>query len=160
MTRSELLQLVLAHARSNGFEFRRWYVTRLGLEWQSPRDAVTRLESHRRYYALLFSHEFARAFWKAGDAMSLSVPNQIFQRRGADGTIQTVTRKAYIRRRMREHAWQYHLKQMAVCEEPLRYVRRFLRVEEELVLPEESFALGENTDFVIVDEEDLLPEED
>jgi hypothetical protein len=50
----------------------------------------------------------------------------------ADGSIGTVTRKAYTRRSAREDAWKYHLRELAVAEEPLRYMRRYLRVEEEL----------------------------
>ena len=35
MTRFELLQLLVGQARSNGFEFRKWYVSKLGLPWQN-----------------------------------------------------------------------------------------------------------------------------
>ncbi len=41
-------------------------------------------------------------------------------------------RKAYTRRSTREDAWRYHLRELAVSDEPLRYMRRFLRVEDEL----------------------------
>ena len=40
MTRFELLQLLVGQARSNGFEFRRWYVGKLGLPWQNARHAL------------------------------------------------------------------------------------------------------------------------
>lgn len=161
MTRSELLQLVVAQARSNGFEFRRWFTTRLDLEWTSSNEAVALLNQQRRYYAMLFSPEFASAFWKAGASMTLSVGSQTFQRLGPDGNVVTVQRKPYTRRRLREHSWKYHLKQMAVSEEPLRYVRRFVRAEEELDLPEPAAAEEKHdSPSVIVDEEDLLPEED
>jgi hypothetical protein len=56
MTRFELLQLLVGQARSNGFEFRRWYTSKLGLPWQNAKQAVETLASERRYYALLFSH--------------------------------------------------------------------------------------------------------
>jgi hypothetical protein len=59
MTRFELLELLLGQARTNGFEFRKWYTSRLGLTWQSSRQAIETLAAERRYYALLFSHEFA-----------------------------------------------------------------------------------------------------
>ena len=132
MTRLELLQLLVGQARSNGFEFRKWYVGRLGLPWTGAREAIEVLASERRYYALLFSHEFASTFWKAGETMTFQVPTQTFTRRMADGSIGTVTRKAYTRRSAREDAWKYHLRELAVAEEPLRYMRRYLRVEEEL----------------------------
>jgi hypothetical protein len=29
-------------------------------------------------------------------------------------------------------AWRYHLKEMAIADEPLRYIRKFLLIEEDL----------------------------
>jgi hypothetical protein len=133
MTRLELLTIVIGRARSNGFEFRRWYATRLGLPWIDADSALACVEQQRRYYALLFSHEFAIAFWKSGEDITFQVPAQTFQRKGADGTIQTVTRKTFTRRSARKDAWRYHLREMALAEEPLRYIRRYLNVEEDLV---------------------------
>jgi hypothetical protein len=132
MTRFELLQLLVGQARANGFEFRRWYVGKLGLPWKSALEAVETLSQGRRYYALLFSHEFASSFWKPGELMTFQVPTQTFTRKMPDGTIGTVYRKAYTRRSTREDAWRYHLRELAVAEEPLRYMRRYLRVEDEL----------------------------
>ncbi len=146
---------MVGQARSQGFPFRRWYAERLGREWPGLEDAVQLLSTERRYYALLFSHEFARSFWKAGSEMMLQIPVQTFQRRMADGSIGTVERKGHLRRMVREDAWRFHLKEMAAQEEPLRYVRRFLRVEEELVVPP-----VEERPIVIVDEEDLLPDDE
>lgn len=132
MTRFELLQLLLGQARSNGFQFRKWYAGKLGLPWVDAQKAIETLSVEKRYYALLFSHEFASHFWKAGELMTFEVPTQTFKRRMADGSIGTVTRKAYTRRSAREDAWRYHLRELAMAEEPLRYMRRYLRVEEEL----------------------------
>jgi hypothetical protein len=138
MTRFELLQLLVAQARANGFEFRKWYITRLGLPWDTTRQAIETLAAERRYYALLFSHDFASSFWKPGERMTFQVPTQTFTRRKADGTIATVSRKGYTRRSAREDAWRYHLRELAVAEEPLRYMRRFLRVDEDLDLDLDS----------------------
>jgi len=138
MTRFELLQLLIAQARANGFEFRKWYIRRLGLPWQTTRQAVESLSVERRYYALLFSHEFASNFWKAGERITFQVPTQSFTRRKKDGTIGTVIRKGYTRRSTRDDAWRYHLKELAVAEEPLRYMRRYLRVDEEIILEDDE----------------------
>ena len=132
MTRLELLKIVIGQARANGFELRRWYTARLALPWTSTADAIAALEQHRRYYALLFSHDFAMAFWKPGAEITFQVPAQTFARRMPDGTIQMVTRKPFIRRSARKDAWRYHLREMALAEEPLRYIRRYLNVEEDL----------------------------
>ncbi len=132
MTRVELLQLLVGHARANGFEFRRWYVRTLGRSWVDGTTAMEVLASERRYYALLFSHEFAQNFWKAGQTITFLVPTATFQRKMADGKIGTVNRKGYTRRSGRQDAWRYHLKEMALAEEPLRYMRRYLPIVEEL----------------------------
>ena len=155
MTRSELLLLVIGQARSEGFNLRRWYVGRLGRPWLGIQGAVHDLAEERRYYALLFSHEFACSFWKPGSLMTMQMPQQSFPRRCPDGSIRTVVRKGYTRR-TRADAWQFHLREMAVQEEPLRYVRRFLRVEDDLIADSEP----DTRPVVIVDEEDLLPEDE
>ncbi len=132
MTRLELIQLLVGQARANGFEFRKWFVGKLGLPWPGPKEAIEMLNTERRYYVLLFSHEFASNFWKAGERITFQIPTQTFQRIKPDGSVVTVTRKAYTRRSAREDVWRYHLREMAVAEEPLRYMRRYLRVEDDL----------------------------
>ena len=132
MTRFELLRLLIGQARTNGFEFRKWYTTRLGLPWQSSRHATEMLSAERRYYALLFSHEFARHFWKSGEKITFLVPNQTFLRTRPDGSVGTVTRKAYTRRSGRHDVWKYHLRELTSAEEPLKYMRKYLRIEDEM----------------------------
>lgn len=131
MTRLELLHLVVGRARTNGFEFRRWYTLRLGLPWISSEAALALLDGQRRYYALVFSHEFAESFWKPGTEITFDVPAQVFQRAMPDGTVRTVRRRAFVRRTARPNAWKYHLRQMALAEEPLRYLRKYLHIEED-----------------------------
>ncbi len=132
MTRLDLLQLVVARARANGFEFRRWYTGRLCLPWISAEAAVNLLEQQRRYYALIFSHDFACTFWKPGTDITFDVPARSFNRVMPDGTTRTVHRKSFIRRSARPEAWRYHLREMALAEEPLRYLRKYLHIEETL----------------------------
>jgi len=132
MTRLDLLKILVGQARTNGFEFRRWYTTRLGVPWISADAAFTLLEAQRRYYALLFSHEFASAFWKDGGEITFQVAAQTFERVLPGGGSATVTRKPFTRRSSRRDAWRYHLREMALAEEPLRYMRRYLAVEEDL----------------------------
>lgn len=138
MTRLELLQVLVGQARTNGFPFKKWYLSRIGRPWTTAQEALEILAGERRYYALLFSHEFASNFWKAGELMTFQVPTQTFSRAMADGSVRVVTRKAYTRRSAREDVWRYHLREMAVSDEPLKYIRRFVRVEEELDEAEES----------------------
>ncbi len=133
MTRVELLRALIRQAKSNGFEFRKWYVTRMSLPWTNFEAAVQTLSEQRRYYALVFAHEFAQAFWLEGSKMTFVVPTNRFTRILKDGTTMVVERKGHTRRTVLPDAWRFHLKAMAVTEDPLRYLRKFLLIEEDLV---------------------------
>lgn len=132
MTRQELLKLVVSRSRTNGFQFRRWYTRHCGRPWVTSDDALAWLSVGSRYLMLLFSHEFALHFWKSGERITFVVPPQKFQRILPNGKISTIQRKSYTRRSSRPDAWKYHLREMAAAEEPLRYVRKYLMVEEDL----------------------------
>jgi hypothetical protein len=129
MTRTELLRIVVRQARVNGFQFRKWFQTAIDPSWTSFDDAVETLAQRRRYYSLLFAHEFARAFWKQGSQISFVVPAATYTRRDKDGQIVTVSRKPFTRRTLKADVWRYHLREMAAHDEPLRYIRRFLVIE-------------------------------
>jgi hypothetical protein len=138
MTRRALLRMLVLRARANGFEFRKWYEANIEPEWKDLNQAISVLESGRRYYALLFAHEFARNFWKKGTQISFMLPSQEYTRLNAQGQPVTIQRKAFTRRTSRSTSntiWQYHLEQMAVWEEPLRYIRRFILTEDDLETP-------------------------
>jgi hypothetical protein len=132
MTKKDLLHLLVMRARANGFELRKWYKSKIDDEWPGAEGALQSLAHGHRYYALLFSHEFARAFWKQGTQMQFVVPTQHFTRLNAKGQRVTVTRKAYTRRTLKPNAWKYHLREMAASPEALHYIRRFLVTHEEL----------------------------
>jgi len=132
MTKKELLHLLVLQARANGFELRKWFQSKIDRQWTGPEAAIVTLASGNRYYALLFSHEFAQAFWRQGTQMQFVVPTQHFTRLNARGQMVTVTRKAYTRRTLKPDAWKYHLREMAASGDPLRYIRRFLVTHEEL----------------------------
>lgn len=135
MTRVELLQILIGKARENGFDFKRWYVACLRLPWENAHAALECVESQRRYYALLFHHDFARAFWKEGEIMTINLPAQAFESLMPDGSVKLIERAGSIRRKGRAGGWRYHLGQMAQQEEPLRYMRRFVNAEEEMEGP-------------------------
>jgi len=132
MTRVELLRALIRQAKLNGFEFRKWYVSRVTLPWESFDAAVVSLAVERRYYALIFSHEFAQTFWKPGSKMAFVVPVTSFTRISKDGSAKVVERRGHTRRTVKQDAWRYHLKEMVVADDPLRYIRRFLLIEEDM----------------------------
>ena len=129
MTRQELLRIVIRQDRANGFQFRKWFLAAIDPSWNSFDDAVDLLAEGRRYYSLLFAHEFARAFWKQGSQISFVVPAATYTRRDKEGQIVTVSRKPFTRRTLKADVWKYHLREMAAHDEPLRYIRRFLVIE-------------------------------
>ena len=130
MTRKELIHSLVLQARANGFNLRPWFQSKVGLEWAGTDACIDTLASEKRYYALLFSHDFAQHFWKQGEQMQFVVPTQSFSRLNARGEMIVVNRKAYTRRTLKPNAWRYHLREMATFEEPLRYIRRFLITSE------------------------------
>ncbi|WP_446742997.1 hypothetical protein [Silvibacterium acidisoli] len=132
MTRKELLHLLVVRAHANGFAFRQWYRATIDQKWTGMETALNILSTGHRYYALLFSHAFAEAFWKHGEQMQFTVPAREFIRLNNRGETIRVQRKAYTRRTLKPNAWRYHLREMADAEEPLRYIRKFLVTEEEL----------------------------
>lgn len=132
MTKQDILRILIRQARANGFEFRKWYQRRIEAPWSTFDDAVALLAEGHRYYALIYSHEFVRCFWKQGAQMSFIVPSASYTRRDKNGRIVTINRKAFTRRTIKADVWKYHLREMVVQEEPLRYIRRFLMIEEDL----------------------------
>jgi hypothetical protein len=132
MTREALLRILVGQAKTNGFEFRKWFLANVQPEWPGSDAAVALLSEQSRYYALLFSHPFARSFWKQGAQMNFVVPAVSYTRRNPRGQVVTVTRKAFTRRTIKADVWRYHLREMATSEDPLRYLRRFLLVQEDL----------------------------
>jgi hypothetical protein len=135
VTKRELLTALVLQARANGFDPCAWFQAGMAREWQGLDAAVDTLCYGQRYYALLFSHDFAQHFWKQGAQIQFVVPTQSFSRLNARGETIVVTRKAYTRRTLKPHAWRYHLRQMATFEEPLRYIRRFLITPQGHSLP-------------------------
>jgi hypothetical protein len=139
MTRRDLLRLVVLRARAHGFEFRKWYQANIEPEWKDFGHAISILDGGRRYYALLFSNEFARNFWKKGTQIRFTLPAQEYTRLDRKGQPVIIQRQAFTRRTSRSTSntiWQYHLEQMAVWDEPLRYIRRFILKEDELEVNE------------------------
>jgi len=132
MTRQETLFMLLSQAMVNGFEFRRWYQSNISREWPGTDESIELLAAESRFYALVFSHEFARAFWKQGAQMSFIVPSMTYSRMNGRGEVETISRKPFTRRTIKADVWKYHLRQMALSEDPIRYLKRFLPAHEQL----------------------------
>ena len=131
MNRKQMLRPLLNQAQFNGFAFKNWYQRHIQPEWPGAEQALDRLSIEGRYYTLLFSHEFARCFWKTGARMSFTVPGMTYPRVTTRGEVVQVTRKPFTRRTIKADAWKYHLRQMAAAEDPIAYLTRFLPREND-----------------------------
>jgi hypothetical protein len=138
--RIDKLRLLLNQAQFNGFEFRLWFTAHIQPKWPGAEQALTLLVTEGRYYALLFSHEFARCFWRPGTHMSFLVPAITYPRVNGQGKVVHVTRKPFTRRTIKADVWKYHLGQMAAAEDPIQYICRFLPVHHQNVLNEAGSA--------------------
>ncbi len=134
MNRKDLLRLLLNQAQFNGFEFRRWFLAHVRPVWPGGEEALALLATEGRHYTLLFSHEFARCFWRTGAHMSFMVPAVTYSRVNSQGDVLQVTRKPFTRRTIKPDVWKYHLRQMAAAEEPIDYLCRFLPAPDQLKL--------------------------
>lgn len=126
MNRRELLRLIISQAQFNGFEFRNWFQIHIQAVWPGTEQAVSVLSTESRYYALLFSHEFARCYWRSGARIAFIVPSITYPRINRRGEVVQVTRKPFTRRTIKPDVWKYHLRQMAATEDPMAYLKRFL----------------------------------
>src|ERR1700722_4136444 len=131
MNRRELLRLLINQAQFNGFQFRRWFQAHVHSNWPGTEPAIALLAKEGRHYTLLFSHDFARCFWRGGAHLiflvpSITVPSVTYSKIPAPGEVVQAPRKPLARRTIKPGAWKYHLRQMAVAEDPFEYLCCFL----------------------------------
>lgn len=131
MDLKELLRLLIDQAQSNGFEFRPWYESNIRSAWLGKENALETLASEGRHFALVFSHDFVRYFWKTGAQISFTIPSATYPRVNSQGEVIVITRKPFTRRTIKADAWKYHLRQMAAAEDPIAYLCRFLPIQDQ-----------------------------
>jgi hypothetical protein len=134
MMRKDVLRLLLNQAQFNGFEFRRWFMANVQPIWPGAEQALALLAGEGRHFTLLFSHEFASAFWRSGAQISFSVPSMTYARVNSQGEVVQVTRKPFTRRTVKPNVWKYHLSQMAASADPVEYMARFLPADHQLAI--------------------------
>lgn len=97
MTNEEILKKAIEKAIKNGFNFS---------GERDDQECFTIdlwLDTHMdMYYSLIFDHGFAKAFWKDEESPKLCAGNHLGE------------------------AWQYHLQEIVLEEEPLKYLKKFL----------------------------------
>lgn len=112
MTEAEILKKAIEKAVKNGYEF------------DYDLEAT---QYNLYYYAYIFSHSFAKAFW--GEQKHKWIPIIL------DPPILDTYRCDICDERAQyendDYCWQYHLQQMVLEEHPLKYIERFLEKKEE-----------------------------
>ena len=92
MSNEQILTKAIEKAFNDGFGFK-----------YAKNEDLTPIMTDNRFYPIIFSHPFARAFWGEEaftEGLRVDEPTPI--------------------------AWQYHLQQMVLEEEPLQYLKKFL----------------------------------
>ena len=111
MTDKEILQKAIEKAGKNGFDLKKWRIF-----MHHGNDVIDMDLDHEvkailligQTYALIFSHDFARAFWgnKKSKRMHFDDGSHYYK--------------------VIDEGWQYHLRDMVLEAEPLKYMERFL----------------------------------
>ena len=102
--------MIKALEKNNGKGINGWYK---GIVEDIDESMSVFVIDENSHFADIFSHAFAKAFW--GEEITSIDP---FGKYGFDGDCQTCL--------IRLPAWQYHLQQMVLEENPLEYLSKFL----------------------------------
>jgi len=96
MTDKEILQKAIEKAEKNGYKL-------FSFQFVNSKEYI--LLQNNMYYAIIFSHDFAKAFWgKSYKDVKCNHDNE-------DSA---------------EDWWEYHIRKMALEPEPLKYIEKFL----------------------------------
>jgi hypothetical protein len=68
--------------------------------------------------------------------MSFMVPSVTYPRITSHGEVVQVTRKQFTRRTIKPDVWKYHLRQMAIADDPINYLCRFLPAQDQVMVRE------------------------
>ena len=95
-TNEQILKKAIMIAKKKGYRF-------LNVIYDGKDTLDTAGQNPEYYYHLIFSHDFAQACWGEEESM-------------IEGHCEGIIKEG----------WQYHLQQMVISEEPLKYLERFL----------------------------------
>ena len=111
MKDNEILANAIDKAIANGFVY-----TKQQREIFSQHLVLALFESSINpiVYGIIFSHSFSKAFW--GESKEVRTKNGAYDVRDS----MSLTCKSL------EYAWEYHLQQMVIQEDPIKYLEAFL----------------------------------
>ena len=106
MSNEEILRKSIEKAQKNG-----WEVEELNGRREKDYEALCEVLCDRKmYHSIIFSHDFAKAFFGEGEAYAYC------------------GEKSCSRNLLGPKDWQYHLQQMVLREEPLQYLKKFINI--------------------------------
>lgn len=123
MTREDILTKAMAIAKRNGFDISDDFFTEISAEtWLQ--------EGQDLYYSLIFCHDFVICFF--GNDV-IAVDEQSEESEDIDLVLyeEPVALLMVNKKNIRVPSWQYHLIQMALCEDPLLYLYKFVKDNEQ-----------------------------
>ena len=126
MKREEILTKAMAIAKRNGFGLSDDFFTEIPTEFWIR-------EGQDLYYSLIFCHDFAICFFGDNKVMV----DEFSENPEDIDLIKYETPMALLmsnRNNIQLPTWQYHLIQMALCEDPLVYLSKFIIDEEKSTL--------------------------
>lgn len=112
MTNKEILQKAIKKVEENGCN--RCYSS--FLDYHNERDIV----EYKKHYQIIFSHDFAKAFW-GEDLYHPEKKQKIINHR-----LKIYASCFDMNSKVNIIAWRYHLQQMVICEEPIKYLEEYL----------------------------------
>ena len=119
MTDEQILRKAIEKAVENGY-WSNWST----YHKYEQKEILKRNLTDEHYYSLIFSHAFAKAFWRE-DKTKWNIQARL--------SVHFKNLKWYLESAKGEFlcpifipAWQYHIQRMALEKEPLKYLERFL----------------------------------
>ena len=106
MTNEQIIKKAIEKAVKNGFNHSAYYIDGYFDVWLNEGDG-----KYRQEYTIIFSHNFAKAFWG----------EEIYQCSGDFYHLSSCGGCNVL-----EDGWQYHLQHMVLEKAPLRYLEKFL----------------------------------
>ena len=103
MNKEQILKKAIAKAQKNGWD----------CDVSEEQLCIT------RYFQIIFSHDFAKAFWGEQEHEATEIRYEVIgcghcPLQGFPDNYRT------------KYCWQYHLQQMVLTEDPLKYLEQFL----------------------------------
>ncbi|MBW2968536.1 hypothetical protein KY314_00250 [Candidatus Woesearchaeota archaeon] len=129
MEKGEILKKTIKKAIKNGWKKGERFLE----DWWDETNSFERIIYWKAYYHLIFSHDFAKAFWGEEKVDEFGykfedMSDREIQSSYPKGFIYKAGETLYKQRNYddAQQSWKFHLQQMVISEDPLKYLEHFL----------------------------------